>query len=169
MGILKKIMRVIQGYKTVTRFLSHAKNTENRLKFIKMGIALHMYITFGKKWKEFYYRFSCKNAKKLSNNKVIYIKQPWSNNHIFGALPLQFRSPKCKIQKNWCTVTVSPTIEHHGAHSRNKPPIQQTVYYVDIRDWYKWCLVSGGMEISHKTIPFFVDNIVKNGHIDPKS
>ena len=25
---------------------------------------------------------------------------------------------KCKIQKNWCTVTVSPTIEHHGGHSR---------------------------------------------------
>ena len=21
---------------------------------------------------------------------------------------------KCKIQKNWCTVTVAPTIEHHG-------------------------------------------------------
>ena len=25
---------------------------------------------------------------------------------------------KCKIQKNWCTVTVAPTIEHHGGHSR---------------------------------------------------
>ena len=24
---------------------------------------------------------------------------------------------KCKIQKNWCTVTVAPTIEHHGGHS----------------------------------------------------
>ena len=24
---------------------------------------------------------------------------------------------KCKIQKNWCTVTVAPTIEHHGWHS----------------------------------------------------
>ena len=23
---------------------------------------------------------------------------------------------KCKIQKNWCTVTVAPTIEHHGGH-----------------------------------------------------
>ena len=23
-----------------------------------------------------------------------------------------------KIQKNWCTVTVAPTIEHHGGHSR---------------------------------------------------
>ena len=25
---------------------------------------------------------------------------------------------KCKIQKNWCTVTVAPTKEHHGGHSR---------------------------------------------------
>ena len=24
----------------------------------------------------------------------------------------------CKIQKNWCTVTVASTIEHHGGHSR---------------------------------------------------
>ena len=24
----------------------------------------------------------------------------------------------CKIQKNWYTVTVAPTIEHHGGHSR---------------------------------------------------
>ena len=26
---------------------------------------------------------------------------------------------KCKIQKNWCTVTVAPTKEHHGGHSRD--------------------------------------------------
>ena len=25
---------------------------------------------------------------------------------------------KCKIQKNWCTVTVAPAIEHRGGHSR---------------------------------------------------
>ena len=25
---------------------------------------------------------------------------------------------KCKIQNNWCTVIVAPTIEHHGGHSR---------------------------------------------------
>ena len=25
---------------------------------------------------------------------------------------------KCKIQNNWCTVTVAPTIENHGGHSR---------------------------------------------------
>ena len=24
---------------------------------------------------------------------------------------------KCKIQNNWCTVTVAPTIEHQGGHS----------------------------------------------------
>ena len=24
----------------------------------------------------------------------------------------------CKIQNNWCTVTVAPTIEHHGGNSR---------------------------------------------------
>ena len=27
-------------------------------------------------------------------------------------------SYECKIQKNWCTVTVAPTIEHHDGHSR---------------------------------------------------
>ena len=25
---------------------------------------------------------------------------------------------QCKIQKHWCTVTVAPTIEHRGGHSR---------------------------------------------------
>ena len=25
---------------------------------------------------------------------------------------------KCKIQKNWCTVNVAPTIEYHGGHSQ---------------------------------------------------
>ena len=30
---------------------------------------------------------------------------------------------KCKIQKNWCTVTVAPIIEHHGGHSRT--PVNQ--------------------------------------------
>ena len=24
---------------------------------------------------------------------------------------------KCKIQKNWCTVTMAPTIEHHGGYT----------------------------------------------------
>ena len=31
---------------------------------------------------------------------------------------------ECKIQKNWCTVTMAPTIEHHGAHSRT--PVNQS-------------------------------------------
>ena len=26
---------------------------------------------------------------------------------------------KCKIHKNWCTVTVAPTIEHHGGHPKS--------------------------------------------------
>ena len=30
---------------------------------------------------------------------------------------------KCKIQKNWCTVTAAPTKEHHGGHSR-KPEVR---------------------------------------------
>ena len=30
----------------------------------------------------------------------------------------QKRIVECKIQKNWCTVTVAPTIEYHGGHSR---------------------------------------------------
>ena len=29
----------------------------------------------------------------------------------------------CKIQKEWCTVTVAPTIEHNGGHSR-KPEVR---------------------------------------------
>ena len=31
---------------------------------------------------------------------------------------VQNTKEKCKIQKNWCTVTVAPTIEHHGGYSR---------------------------------------------------
>ena len=33
---------------------------------------------------------------------------------------------KCKIQMNWCTVTVAPTKEHHGGHSRTpaKPEVR---------------------------------------------
>ena len=33
---------------------------------------------------------------------------------------------KSKIQKNWCTVTLAPTIEHHGEHSRTpfKPGVR---------------------------------------------
>ena len=37
----------------------------------------------------------------------------WINHHWEGLLLY-----KCKIQKNWCTVTVAPTIEHYGGHSR---------------------------------------------------
>ena len=36
---------------------------------------------------------------------------------ITGWTSIQHERQKCKIQKNWCTVTVAPTIEHHGGHS----------------------------------------------------
>ena len=41
----------------------------------------------------------------------------------FTVLPLRCQKLgiscfQCKIQKNWCTVAVAPTIEHHGGHSR---------------------------------------------------
>ena len=39
----------------------------------------------------------------------IHNKGQWSVNVMWS---------KCKIQKDWCTATVSPTIEHHGGHSR---------------------------------------------------
>ena len=42
---------------------------------------------------------------------------------------------KCKIQKNWCTVTVAPTIEHHGGHSRT--PANQRWDQVPGRRYYK--------------------------------
>ena len=55
---------------------------------------------------------------------------------------------KCKIQKNWCTVTMSPTIEHHGGHSRTpanqrwdqvpgRSPIQLYLTKHKFKDW-KW-------------------------------
>ena len=40
-----------------------------------------------------------------------------------------------KILKNWCTVTVAPTIEHHGGHSRT--PANQ-----------RWDLGPGGVSVS---------------------
>ena len=42
---------------------------------------------------------------------------------------------KCKIQKNWCTVTVAPTIEHHGGHSWT--PANQRWDQVPGRRYYK--------------------------------
>ena len=43
---------------------------------------------------------------------------------------------KCKIQKNWCTVTVAPTIEHQSGHSQT--PANQR--------WDQGCL--GGVSVS---------------------
>ena len=48
------------------------------------------------------------------------------------------KSLKCKIQKNWCTVTVIPTIEHHGGHSRT--PANQ-----------RWDQVPGRSQNKHAT------------------
>ena len=46
---------------------------------------------------------------------------------------------KCKIQKNWCTVTVAPTIEHHDGHSRtpanqrwDRVPGRRTICFISI-------------------------------------
>ena len=41
-----------------------------------------------------------------------YGKSPYTNRELKQA------KWQCKIKKNWCTVTVAPTIEHHGGHSR---------------------------------------------------
>ena len=41
-------------------------------------------------------------------------------------------------------------------------------YYVDTHVWYTWRVWSRGGTMSHKIIPFLVDYIVANGHIDPK-
>ena len=39
------------------------------------------------------------------------VKIPWIQENA-----LVIASFQCKIQKNWCTITVAPTIEHHGGH-----------------------------------------------------
>ena len=44
----------------------------------------------------------------------------WMNGRFYWSYYVDF---ECKIQENWCTVTVAPTIEHHGGHSRT--PINQ--------------------------------------------
>ena len=47
--------------------------------------------------------------------KIISVEHPIARflSHFTTHMGIQ-----CKIQKNWCTVTVAPTIEHHGGHSR---------------------------------------------------
>ena len=49
MGILKKSMRVIQGYTIiVTGLFEICENTEHRLKLIKVDYSYHMYLTIRK-------------------------------------------------------------------------------------------------------------------------
>ena len=47
----------------------------------------------------------------------------WLKNNNTCKGPCVLHAYQCKIQKNWCTVTVAPTIEHHGGHSRT--PVNQ--------------------------------------------
>ena len=51
----------------------------------------------------------------------------------------------CKIQKNWCTVTVAPTIEYHGGHSRT--PANQ-----------KWDQVPGSSQRKRDAFNFHITN-----------
>ena len=91
-----------------------------------------------KEWKEFIGCHARNCEKVVKEHAIIYIIQPWSNDHIFGYLSLQHRSTP------W-----------------NKTLFPHNVYNVDTRVWYKWRLVSRGGTMSHKIIPFFVDYIVK--------
>ena len=47
-------------------------------------------------------------------------KEIWLNPMTKATIPTYqlFLNIQCKIQKNWCTVTMAPTIEHNGGHSR---------------------------------------------------
>ena len=144
MGILKKSVRVMQGYTIVARLLEICENTENRLKLIEMGNSFHMKITVRKNQRNFS-NFMQNSAKKLWKNTIIYIKQQRSKSHIFG----------------FCLCNIVPPPWY-------KTTLPHNVYYVDTRLWYKRRLVSRGGTMFHKIIPFLVDYIVKNGHIYKK-
>ena len=49
--------------------------------------------------------------------QVKYYVWPFSDFSFFFEWPRFQMNILCKIQKNWCTVAVAPTIEHHGGHS----------------------------------------------------
>ena len=60
---------------------------------------------------------------------------------------------KCKIQKNWCTVTVAPTIEHHGGHSWTQRSIClsfKDTQNMFTKHWYPLLQVCQWMTISDK-------------------
>ena len=57
-----------------------------------------------------------------SKIKTIIVIDPRKNDKLFGAIHDHVHSDinkYVKYKKNWCTVTVAPTIEHHGGHSRS--------------------------------------------------
>ena len=65
-------------------------------------------------------------------------------------------SYQCKIQKNWCTVTVAPTIEHHCGHSRT--PANQRCDQVPGRSYllaFTLCLSGMSKKWSLKRINIF--------------
>ena len=87
-----KSMGVSQGYAIVTGLFEICKNTEIRLKFIKIDNSLHRKIIVGKNGRNLS-NFMQNSAKKMSKNTIINIKQQRSKSHIFGFLPLQHCPP----------------------------------------------------------------------------
>ena len=85
-----------------------------------------------------------KIAKKLQKNTIIYIKLPRSNSHIFDFLPMKHRSPF------------------------ETRPHSHTMFTMSIHVFGISGVLFHGGTMSQKIIPFLVDYIVKNGHIDPK-
>ena len=73
----------------------------------------------------------------------------------------------CKIQKNWCTVTVAQIIEHHGGHSRT-PATQRWVTYLptfesavggdDPHTGLLWGVIARG-DLFHIHLYFFFNNL----------
>ena len=48
----------------------------------------------------------------------VYYTIPFGFSFFRHSLGIMFQLFQYKIQKNWCTLTVTPKIEHHGGHSR---------------------------------------------------
>ena len=54
---------------------------------------------------------------------LVHTTRPGARDWLAANFPRPNYHTMSKIQKNWCTVTVAPTIEHHGGHSRT--PVNQ--------------------------------------------
>ena len=64
------------------------------------------------KWNQSWYPVSCMYKDSIEKMAAV------SSRILLFMLALMGVSVlKCKIQKNWCTVTMAPTIDHHGGHS----------------------------------------------------